>query len=288
MHCHIGGRTPAPPFLEGSWPARSDSTFPAPSTTWLHAVSKGRVVFRDDRDRRVFLTILGTVVERFGWEVLAYCLMPNHFHLVVRTPAPTLSRGMRQLNGAYAQRFNRRYDRVGPLWQGRFFARLVQDDAYLLMVLRYVARNPVRSQLCATPREWRWSSHRATLGLAAPGVVALPQLLGLLGESPAEGQRRYRAATEDEGPDADLPDTLVMGDREFAAAVVGRAKPAAEVPRRQRFEGRPPLVDVLAAGGADAVRRAYVDYGYNQREIAEALGCHYSTVSRRLREADAA
>lgn len=256
-----------------------------------HVAARGterRDVFRDDRDRVAFLDTLSKAVDRFGWEVLAYCLLSNHYHLLVRTPEANLARGMRQLNGTYAQRFNRRHDRVGPLWQGRYVARLVQTDAYLLAVLRYVVRNPVRHGLCAAPRAWRWSSHLAALGRSPAEFLASRQLFELLADSPAAARRIYLDVTEGTAPDDELPDELVLGEPGFVADILADAPMSPEVPRRQRLQGRPPLSNVLSDGGPQAIRTAYVLYGYNQREIAEALGCHYATVSRRLRDAEAA
>ena len=115
-------------------------------------------VFLADGDRRVFIEGLAEVWERFNWTVHAYCLMSNHYHLLVETPDANLSRGMRQLNGVYTQRFNRTYDRVGHVFQGRYKAILVEKDAHLLELARYVVLNPVRACMVHTPGEWPWSS----------------------------------------------------------------------------------------------------------------------------------
>jgi putative transposase len=117
-----------------------------------HAIARGNersTIFRDDRDRQGLLAGLGRVVERYGWICHAYCLMGNHFHLLIETPNANLSIGMRQLNGVYAARFNRRHGRVGHLFEGRFKAYLVEKDAYALGVARYVVLNPVRARLCS-------------------------------------------------------------------------------------------------------------------------------------------
>jgi putative transposase len=106
-----------------------------------HVTSRGnarRKIFLDDADRDAFLSTLAWVVERFGWICHAYCLMGNHFHLLLETPTPNLSCGMRQLNGVYTQGFNRCHRRAGHLFQGRFKAILVERDSYLLELARYV------------------------------------------------------------------------------------------------------------------------------------------------------
>ena len=125
-------------------------------------------IFVDDFDRERFLVLLAKVSKKLGWRCVAYCLMGNHVHLVVDVPAFTISRGMQLLNGQYAQAFNRRHGYVGHLFQGRFSASRVDDDAYSLQVGRYVVLNPVRAGMVGDAVEWSWSSHRAMLGKVAP------------------------------------------------------------------------------------------------------------------------
>jgi putative transposase len=135
-----------------------------------HVTARGnerRAIVRDDQDRQRWLTVLGQVVHLYRWTLHAYVLMDNHYHLLVETPEPTLSRGMRQLNGLYGQAFNRRHGRVGHLFKGRFKAIVVKKEAYLLTLCRYVVCNPVRAGSVKHAREWRWSSYRATAGLRA-------------------------------------------------------------------------------------------------------------------------
>lgn len=138
-------------------------------------------IYLDDADREEFLQIFAEVCERFGWACHAYCLMTNHYHLVIETREGTSSRGMRQLNGVYTQRFNQRHRRVGHVFQGRYKAILVQKEAYLLELARYVVLNPVRAGMARAAREWPWSSYRATAGevevpcwLSADWLLSLP------------------------------------------------------------------------------------------------------------------
>lgn len=123
-------------------------------------------IFEDDQDRQMFLSTLEQVVIQFNWICHAWCLMDNHYHLLVQTPDGNLSKGMRQLNGVYTQASNRRHRRVGHLFQGRFKAILVDSDAYLLELTRYVVLNPVRAGMAKKPSDWPWSSYRASVGLA--------------------------------------------------------------------------------------------------------------------------
>ena len=128
-------------------------------------------IFVDTRDRFRFLDGLAEVVERGSWACLAYCLMGNHFHLLVRTPGPDLDRGMQRLQGLYAQAFNRRHDREGHLFHRRYGTSVLDDDDLVRYVTRYIVQNPVRAGLCRQPGDWPWSSHRATLGHVARAGV---------------------------------------------------------------------------------------------------------------------
>ena len=134
-----------------------------------HVLSRGNAkqdIFADDKDRRAFIRTVSDVVSRLHWICHAYCMMQNHFHLLIETPDANLSQGMRQLNGVYAQAYNRRHNRVGHLLQGRFTAKLVDRDNYFLELGRYLVLNPVRAGLADDPSQWRWSSYRATAGMA--------------------------------------------------------------------------------------------------------------------------
>jgi len=136
-----------------------------------HITARGnerQSIFRDESDRQQFLTFLSREVLQQGWRCYAYCLMDNHYHLLLDTPEPNLSRGMRRLNGSYTQRFNWRHHRVGHLLQGRFKSLLVERESYLLELCRYVVLNPVRAGLVSAPQEWVWSSYGATAGMMRP------------------------------------------------------------------------------------------------------------------------
>jgi putative transposase len=123
-------------------------------------------IFVDDFDRERYLRLLGKAAETCGWTVYAYCLMSNHIHLVVRVPENTIAKGMQILHGEYAQAYNRRHEKDGHTWRGRYSSKRVDEESYLLRVLRYVVNNPVRAGMVANAAQWDWSSHRATLGKA--------------------------------------------------------------------------------------------------------------------------
>jgi REP element-mobilizing transposase RayT len=257
-----------------------------------HITARGNAraaLYRDERDRLCWRETLAEAAERFSWLVLAYCQMGNHYHLLVETPRPTLSRGMRHLNGVYAQRFNRRHGRVGHLFQARFHSRLVDRDDHLLAVAAYIPTNPVRAGLCSEPAAWRWSSYRATIGVEPPGFLASERLLSYFAASRKKARERYRAHVEAgrASPEKQSRFSTFVGSDRFAAEATRGLGPLDEVPREQWQPVRPLLGELLARGGNAAIARAYVEYGYTMREIAEHIGVHYATVSRRLRRYEA-
>lgn len=130
-----------------------------------HLTARGNArasIFRDDTDRLEFLVIIGNLTEQFNWCCHGYCLMGNHYHLLVETPDANLSAGMRQLGGIYTQRFNRRHNEVGHLFQGRYKSILIEKENYLLELSRYIVLNPVRAKIVADPADYSWSSYAAT------------------------------------------------------------------------------------------------------------------------------
>ena len=140
-----------------------------------------------------FLGCLERVVDRHKLECLAYCLMPNHFHLVVETPDGLLSDAMKALNGRYALRFNQRYGRDAHLFKNRFGARAQRSDAQLIWTLRYVLRNPVEAGVCTEASAWAWSSYKACVGdIAPPRFLAVHRVLEYFGDTPATAVARFR------------------------------------------------------------------------------------------------
>jgi REP element-mobilizing transposase RayT len=190
----------------------------------------------------MFLGVLAEVINRFKWRCHAYCLMGNHYQLLIETPEPNLSKGMRQLNGVYTQRFNRRHGRVGHVFQGRYKAIVVERDSYLKEVARYVVLNPVRAKRVQHPGDWPWSSYAMTAGKAASPVwLSTDWLLGQFGLTAGKNVKclytlcrgRPRAAEPlDESPAADL-----SGQRGFIERLQSRLpeeKEFSEVPKVQR------------------------------------------------------
>jgi putative transposase len=155
--------------------------------------SNRQAIFRFDSDRVDFLDCLARVVARHELACLAYCLMPNHFHLVVETPDGRLSEAMKALNGRYALRFNRRYECDAHLFKNRFGAVLQESEPQLLWTVRYAVRNPVEVGMCAHPAEWPWSSYLASIGeIESPRFLAVETLLSYFGDMPDRALTRYR------------------------------------------------------------------------------------------------
>jgi REP element-mobilizing transposase RayT len=148
--------------------------------------------FPDDVADRGFLTLLAHAATTFRWNVLAYCLVPTHYHLLVETPEPNLGAGMRRLHGRHAQRLNRRRGRDGPLWRDRFHSRVVATEQYVLRAAAYIDANPVVAGLCAVPEDWPWSSFRANAGLCEPSFWhRVDRLHDHLGAGPADAPALY-------------------------------------------------------------------------------------------------
>ena len=161
-----------------------------------HVFSRGsnrQAIFVFDSDRVDFLVCLDRVVLNYELRCLAYCLMTNHYHLILDAPEGSFSAAMKALNGRYALRFNRRHERDAHLFKNRFGAVQQESESQLLWVLRYTARNPVESGLCAQPDEWPWSSYRACAGLEpAPAFLAVTDVLSYFGNESREAMARYR------------------------------------------------------------------------------------------------
>lgn len=135
---------------------------------FVHAFTRGNNrarIFFDEFDYVEWLRMVARAGEIADWRCHSFCLMPNHYHLLLESSQAGLSRGMRHLNGAFAQRINRRYASTGHVFEGPYRIELIQSEAHLLEVCRYIPRNPIRANLVARPENWRWSSYRALAGL---------------------------------------------------------------------------------------------------------------------------
>jgi putative transposase len=258
-----------------------------------HVTSRGdgrEAIYIHDQDRQAWLELLGQVCGRFNWLIYAYCQMGNHYHLLVETPDGNLSNGMRQLNGVYTQRFNRAHNRVGHVFQGRYKAILVQKEAYLLELSRYVVRNPVRARMVREVHNWAWSSYRATAGMTrAPDWLETDWILAAFAERLQDARSAYRRFVAEAGdrrsPWEELKNQIYLGSEAFVQAMqrqVDGNRRLSEIPKTQRR----PVVRHLAwyfqrhRERDRAIFEAFRSGGYNMREIGDHVGLHYSTVSR--------
>jgi putative transposase len=266
-----------------------------------HVTSRGNArksIFRDDKDRGMLINILEEVNDRYHWLCHAYCLMSNHYHLVIETPDGNLSKGMRHLNGVYTMRFNRHHGSVGHVFQGRYKAILVQKESHLLEVCRYVVLNPVRAEVVEVPERWRWSSYRATAGMEkAHACLSTDWVLGQFGSKKRIAEKRYRAFVKDgigghriwEG----VKGQSILGEKEFIDRLIDFVRgyeEVIEIPKGQRYVTRPSLGEIFKDAEGEKQKRdagivdAVTKWGYSGREVANHLGLHYSTVSRLINE----
>jgi REP element-mobilizing transposase RayT len=252
-------------------------------------------IYLSDDDRAMFLVVLAQVYERFNWRIHAYCLMNNHYHLLVETPDGNLSQGMRQLNGVYTQRFNRAHNRVGHVFQGRFKGILVEKGAYLLELSRYIVLNPVRAGMVKTPDEWAWSSYRAMVGLeAAPNWLKTRTVLAGFGASKKRKAIQRYGAFVAEGvgkpsPWEQLKNQVYLGSDRFIEKMhkkIPKGQDLREVPQARRRKAAESL-ETYENGHASrnaAIRAAYASGGYTQKEIGDYFSLHYSRISKIIRQ----
>ncbi len=259
-----------------------------------HVTSRGNArekVFYNDKDREKFLEVLALGVKRFGWRCHAYCLMSNHYHLLIETPRPNLSIGMRQLNGIYTQTFNRSHKRVGHLFQGRFKSIHVEKEGHLLELCRYVVLNPVRARMVEKPEEWKWSSYRATAGQEKAGEYLYTDwILSQFGKKKKQAQKMYRkfvaeGIKEGKKPWEKVKGQVYLGSEDFVQDLKGRLKDRdlKEVPAVQKMAVKKSLKELFKnEGTAEEIERAR-EHGHTMKGIAEHLGLHYSAVTQRVK-----
>lgn len=263
-----------------------------------HVTSRGdrrEPIFEDDEDRLKFMDVLAEVVKRFNWVCHVFCLMTNHYHLVVETPEGNLSKGMRQLNGMFTQASNRRHKRVGHIFQGRFKGILVDKDSYLLELARYVVLNPVRAGMVKHPKEYPWSSYGMMVGyVQTPSWLAADGVLALFGTRRAEARRRYaQFVAEGVGKEtvwSELRQQIYLGNERFVQRMQRKAALQGDeltVPRAQRRAPTPSLaaVEKKCRDRNSAIVAAYDTGVYSYREIAEYFGLHLATIGRIVRTA---
>lgn len=266
-----------------------------------HITSRGDAredIYRCDGDRRMFLALLAEVCERFNWWGHAYCLMSNHYHLLMETPDANLSKGMRQLNGVYTRRSNTAHGRCGHVFQGRYTAIIVQKEAYLKELARYIVLNPVRARMRDRPQDWPWSSYAATTGDAAcPDWLSRDWLLSAFGSTEAAAVAQYRRFVAEgigqPGPWEQLKQQVFLGSDAFVSELSRRMpkdRDLSEVPLAQRRPPAKPLAEYVSLypDRDQAIAAAYASGGYTLKDIGDHVGLHYARISRIVRAAEEA
>jgi len=264
-----------------------------------HVTARGNAsedIYSDDGDRQQFLALLKNTVNRCSWYCHAYCLMDNHYHLLIETSKPTLSRGMKFLNGTYTQYFNRRHGRVGHVLQGRYKAILVQKDTYLLELARYIALNPVRAQMVRSAKDWRWSSYRATAGLdESDACLTTEWILTGFAKTKNVAQQRFRdfvlAGKRQPSPWQHVKNQIYLGDDDFVNDMQRKLAPGQslnDIPKKQK---QAPVKSLgyfaeryKTRNGSMA--QAYLSGHYTLAQVGDHFGVSYATVSRAVKEAE--
>jgi len=247
-------------------------------------------IYLTDDDRNAYLETLGKMCDRHNWTVHAYCLMDNHYHILVETPDSNLSKGMRQLNGVYTQYFNRTHQRVGHVYQGRYKAIIVQKEAYLLEVARYIVLNPVRARMVRAAKDWNWSSYRATAGQTdSPSWLDSQWIIAHFAKRRATAIDRYKQFIA-EGKNQPsiwerLRNQIFIGNEDYIEKIqrkIDKDVDISEVPSSQR-RPIPKSIEYYAKKYNDrdqAIVAVYNSGGYSMKEIAMYFELHYSSVSR--------
>lgn len=235
---------------------------------FYHVTSRGneqKDVFKSQRDREKFLGYLASATERYGAVLHAYCLMSNHYHLLLETPYGNLSQIMRHINGAYTTYFNVKRKRAGHLFQGRFKAFLVEAEAYALELSRYIHLNPVRAGMAIKPEDYPWSSYRSYIGQAtAYDWLKTGLILGCVTTTSLEAPNKYREFVEDrlgqvdESPLQRAVAGAILGREEFIAQVkdehVRTSRQASDIPALRQLATRPTVEAIIAAVEAELGR----------------------------------
>ena len=258
-----------------------------------HVTSRGdrrENIYDNDEDREKWLANLGNTCRRFNWRCHAYCLMDNHYHIVIETAEANLSKGMRQLNGVYTQYYNRQHGRVGHVFQGRYKGILVERDEYLLELARYVVLNPIRANMIKNIEDWKWSSYNAMIG--KEGVQPWLETGWILGQFSKQRKRAIEKyvnfVREGVGLSSiweHLQNQIFLGSEKFInnnQKQILKKETLSDVPRLQT-KVVPKSLEYYANTYDDqkkAILNAYLSGGYTLKEIGGYFGKHYSTISR--------
>ncbi len=260
-----------------------------------HITSRGNAkqdIFVNDEDRIEFLEILRKARNRYNAIIYAYCLMDNHYHLLVETPDANISQLMRQLNGVYTQRYNFTHRKTGHLFQGRFKSILVQQDLYLLELCRYIVLNPVRAGMVKAAKDWPWSSYRATAHLSRKiDWVNSDWVLSNFSDNTKNAVKQYRIfvseGKKNGSPWNNLNNQILLGDKPFVDGAIEKLK-SKMIDKEISLTINQPRLKAKSLNvyrinyktRNEAICEAYLSGGYSMKEIGEYFSVHYSTVSR--------
>lgn len=268
-----------------------------------HVTARGNgkaTIFINDNDRLKFLDTLGNCIKVFNFICHAYCIMDNHYHLLIETPDANLSAGIHRLNSVYAQYFNKQYDHSGHVFQGRFKAILVQRDNYLLELCRYIVLNPVRAGIVNHPAEYHWSSFSSTTGITKwyDSFLTTEWILSQFDNDLSLACRKYINFVMDgintDSPMKDIKAGLILGDKSFIESLserISEYKDDIEIPGEQRYACREDLTSLF--GNLKSISKdirnktlfeAYSRHGYTQKELAKFLNLHVVTIGRIIKQ----
>lgn len=266
------------------------------SDALYHLTSRGdrhEDIYEDDADRVEYLIILASVISRFNWVCYAYCLMSNHYHLLIQTPDGNLSKGMRQLNGVYTQYYNRRHRKTGHLYQGRYKAILVDQDSYLLELSRYIVLNPVKAGLVKQAGRWPWSSYQAMVGVCeSPEWLSSDYVLLQFSGKRKNALKRYIAFVEagvKNGPIwSQVNNQIYLGDKSFVEKVQEHLvdqKDDIQIPKVQRRAVAKSIsaYEKQAKNRNEAIVNSYASGGYSYQEIGDYFGLHFTRIGKIVR-----
>ena len=255
-------------------------------------------IYRDDDDRKLFLKLLKTTIQRMNWTCHAYCFMGNHYHLLIEIPEGILSRGMAWLNGVYTQKFNKKYGLTGHLFQGRFKSKPVEDNMQLLMAARYIVRNPVEAKIVENAALWPWSSYKSTVEMITPPeYLFVDDILSCLSNDRANAQLLFQELVHMDLKENDdqiirLFQKVYAQEREPVfqkriRTILDMENSLGPVPRNQRILSRPELKELFNGneeGNLDTrnsiIHDAFKLYAYTQSEIADFLNLTSSAISK--------
>ena len=275
---------------------------------FYHITSRGnekKKIFRDLNDRNKFTSYLESATVRYGAAIHAYCLMNNHYHILLETPSGNLSQIMHHINGAYTTYFNIKYQRAGHLFQGRFKAILVEKDEYAKELSRYVHLNPVRAKIVDQPEDYPWSSYQFYAGLKKfPHWLKYDFILGYFSNGHSDAQRNYRAYVEVlinkvyESPLKGVAGSTILGSEKFVERIQARYISDkifdSNVPALRELSQRPSIEEIRekvetffekekALGRGVMIYLCYKYTGKRLREIGENFGIGDSGVSQASR-----